>query len=426
MSVPRCLAKEHQSLGIMLPEDEEAPVPDNRRQKKSVTFDFSAFEPAIAPESPAKPARKRTPPTDSCSRNKVARMPTNSPTEATKSPGNRAGETLGKSDEEMASAAARFRVMVEDDQEVWRQLREGSHEKRPYTRNSTHLEPDLDTKMPATREKTVDDNDDGFAVALPDASDDSEEEEIIIVPGEADFNNDGEINANPNTNIRQQFRDYVAKAKQHWFPKLTDQQVRGIRLLHILGKKRAPLDTYDDIMHWHFQDTGELQADDKLQDTDLYVSRQKLLKELSIRYNMDTKFPIIKRVNLPSSRSTVNMVCHDAGDCLQSLFTDPRVSDDDFWFFDKNPLAAPPENLTLIADLQTGNAYRAAYKGYVTKHNHVLLPIVMYIDGAVTGQFQVLRVVMMMTLPPNQPRRRRKKAPSRGNVALATRSDCLW
>ena len=62
------------------------------------------------------------------------------------------------------------------------------------------------------------------------------------------------------------------------------------------------------------------------------------------------------------------------------------------FFFNDDPLAPPPETVTKLGDLNTGDAYLKTYKKLIRKPNQVLLPICLYIDGAVTGQFSDLPV----------------------------------
>ena len=61
-------------------------------------------------------------------------------------------------------------------------------------------------------------------------------------------------------------------------------------------------------------------------------------------------------------------------------------------FTDDDPFAPPPENLTYIGSLRTGRAYRDTYKELITKPNQILLPVPMYIDGAITAQFNQLPI----------------------------------
>ena len=123
------------------------------------------------------------------------------------------------------------------------------------------------------------------------------------------------------------------------------------------------------------------------------------MKKLMDRYNMHNKQPFVKKIVLPHSRAEVKVVCCNAAGCIESLLTDPRLTDKDFAFFDNDPLAPPPENPTYIGELNTGEAYRAGYKQFKTKPNQLPVGIQWYIDGAVTGQFDNLQITALkMTL----------------------------
>ena len=93
---------------------------------------------------------------------------------------------------------------------------------------------------------------------------------------------------------------------------------------------------------------------------------------------------------MPNSKSVVNIPVRNAKDVIVSLLTDPRIGDDDYLFFDDDPLAEPPENPIHLEDLNTGDAYLATYKEMIEEKGEVLLPVPIYIDGAVTGQFSDL------------------------------------
>jgi hypothetical protein len=110
---------------------------------------------------------------------------------------------------------------------------------------------------------------------------------------------------------------------------------------------------------------------------------------------MEKKFPLIKELKLPVSKAKVKITRHNAWDCIESLLTDPRVTDDDYNFRDNNPFA-PPALLTKISELHTARAYKSAYTKYIKDPSRqILLPITMYIDGAVTGQFQNLPITAL-------------------------------
>ena len=151
------------------------------------------------------------------------------------------------------------------------------------------------------------------------------------------------------------------------------------------------MDTYDEIMLWHFRDKGTISKNETLKDVPdtEYISRAKLVKLMRQRYNMDAKFAKAKPLILPYIKQRVELICHDAKGCVESLLTDPRLTDDDFWFFNNDPTAAPPESIKSFGGLQTGKAHRDAVKAYkqgVT--NQIPLPVVLYLDGADTGHMK--------------------------------------
>ena len=68
-------------------------------------------------------------------------------------------------------------------------------------------------------------------------------------------------------------------------------------------------------------------------------------------------------------------------------------TDDDYLFYEDNPLSSPPERLNFVEDINTGRAYIKTYKKLITRPGEqVLLPVIFYIDAATTGQFADLPV----------------------------------
>ena len=63
--------------------------------------------------------------------------------------------------------------------------------------------------------------------------------------------------------------------------------------------------------------------------------------------------------------------------------------------FDDDPLAPPPDKVEFIDDINSGRAYRETYRQLITKPNQILVGLPLYIDGAVTGQFDKLQVTAL-------------------------------
>ena len=112
------------------------------------------------------------------------------------------------------------------------------------------------------------------------------------------------------------------------------------------------------------------------------------------RYNIDKKiYNIAKTVTLPGSATTVTIMVNDAFFMFQSLLSDPRITDEDYLFFDNDPFAPPPANINVMGDINTGLAYTKTYKKLITKPGkQILLPVIFYIDGAATGHFVDLKI----------------------------------
>ena len=186
---------------------------------------------------------------------------------------------------------------------------------------------------------------------------------------------------------RDAFRKFTANARQH-FGSLTAEEKEQIKLMDILHKNKAPLGAYDSLLEWHLRGKGLLQEGQPLGACPQFTGREALIKKLAKRYHMEDVEPQMKQLVLPSSKAKVNIVTHDFASQLVQVLTDPCLKPDDFLFFDDDPFAPPPNRIEMLGDINTGDAYIKTYKKLITKPGRQLLvPIMFYIDGAVTGQY---------------------------------------
>lgn len=118
-----------------------------------------------------------------------------------------------------------------------------------------------------------------------------------------------------------------------------------------LLRKKASLDTYDVVMEWHLRATGKIQDHQQVKDVkQIYISRQKLIKKLAKRYNMDQNNLVrVKQIILPCSKTKVNIVYHEARDCVVSLLTDPRFKPQDYLFWARDPYGTLSYSITILA-----------------------------------------------------------------------------
>lgn len=201
-------------------------------------------------------------------------------------------------------------------------------------------------------------------------------------------------NFGPDQTMRQKFKEYVATAKQHFLPLSADER-RAIKVLHLLKQKKAPMNTYESVMLWHFRDSKIIHAHETLADCPAFIGRKSLIKRLARRYNYEDLFPTQKWVKLPVSGTRVKITCHNAKASIVRLLTDPRNSHEDYLLWDNNPTAGPPEKLDYVADLITGKAYRQTHAKLITKKGQQLLPIILYCDGTPVSHFHNLEIIQV-------------------------------
>ena len=222
-----------------------------------------------------------------------------------------------------------------------------------------------------------------------------QQQEVLAGLLDDDWNNDRIINAQPYTKMRDDFREFCSTAKKSFTKKLTKRQKHCIKLLNVLKKKKAPLDSYDAIMAWHYREKGTMRKHQRLKHVIGHISRDVIMATIKARYNMSNKFPKTVPLKLPVSNALVRITKHAAWDCIESLLTDPRVEDGDYNFVDNDPFA-PPKKQATIGDFHTARAHRMAYDKYITDPTRqILMPCQMYIDGACTGQFQNLPITAL-------------------------------
>ena len=216
-------------------------------------------------------------------------------------------------------------------------------------------------------------------------SDGSEEEEDVE---EANSDDEEALGAPQiDESMLANFKNYVAGAPN--LAPFTSQEVQAIKLMAVLRRTKASLDTYESVMEWHLKTVGALHEHESLSG---YLRREKIFDSLKQRHNMDKHFNKQSQIVLPSSKAKVTIVKTKASMAIQQLLTDPRIRASDYLFFDDDPFKPPQQNCK-IRDLNTGKAFCETYQKLITRpQQQVLLPTPFYIDGTVTGQFTALEI----------------------------------
>ncbi len=166
-------------------------------------------------------------------------------------------------------------------------------------------------------------------------------------------------------------------------------EAAAIQLMDLLKRKKATLDTYDDVMKWHLQ----FKEEDDSQRHKPVLSRKKMIAMLAKCYHFPKELVYHRQIVLPHSGAKVNIIYNDARELTVSLLTDPRFGDDNWLHFDDDPLKPLPEDLAYLQDINTGRCYMETYKQVITNpKQQMLVPILFYMDDAVMGQFDKLEV----------------------------------
>jgi hypothetical protein len=219
-----------------------------------------------------------------------------------------------------------------------------------------------------------------------------DDEDSVLYENSDDESNTGVV---PEEERMLQFREYCAKAKK--FMPFSKEECDAINCMVALRKTKASLGTYSAVMEWHLKATGALAKWGRLGECEDYISREKLIRDLKERYNIEERFYGIEHtIELPSSHSCVKIITNDAATSIRSLLTDPRVTDEDYLFFYNNPFSRPPQNLDYLGDLNTGLSYRETYRQRIQDPaKEILCPIQLYADGCATGQFANLSITQV-------------------------------
>ena len=179
-----------------------------------------------------------------------------------------------------------------------------------------------------------------------------------------------------------------------------------------MDTKGGSIELYNAVLDWHVRHLEGNQSEK--------VSASNLHNALIKRYGMEEVMPYEVEVDLQSQEGSVPVVCHDCEAQTVDLLTDPRQKESDLLFPGppEDKWAIPTdEDLSIIADIDTGRAYRETYKTLIQPvpytacgRRRVLLPYIFYLDGCVTGQNQNQEVeILKFTLGWFNQRARRQK-----------------
>ena len=190
------------------------------------------------------------------------------------------------------------------------------------------------------------------------------------------------------------FRHYIHLAR-HENSVLQDNWKAAIELMSLMDTKGGSIALYEAVMDWHVRHLEGNQHEK--------VSADNLHNKLIERYGMEAVMPYEVMVDLQSQEGKVPIAVHDCEAQTIDLLTDPRQKRSDFLFpGPPEDKWAPPKDVHMVADIDTGKAWRETHKKLIepmpyTKDGRlrVLCPYIFYLDGCVTGQNQNQEVEML-------------------------------
>ena len=154
-------------------------------------------------------------------------------------------------------------------------------------------------------------------------------------------------------------------------------------LLVLLDQARAPMKLYDEVIAW----VNRCQREYKYNHEETPFLRSSLISQLYTRFDMHGLQPIQKRILLPATQMEIDLVIHDARQALYSLLTDKVLMQDDNLLFDGDtPFGPPPEDTSILGDINTCDRYRECYASMCTGPNDVLCPLFLFADKTHTTE----------------------------------------
>lgn len=175
-----------------------------------------------------------------------------------------------------------------------------------------------------------------------------------------------------------QYQKYCSKGKDK-IPMSLSRYKSAIDLLEILHKAGSPLYLFDHVMKWAQKSTNSNHFDFKK-----IPMRDKFIENLMEQFDYNLLKPITKKITLPGSNATIEIILHDFMASLYTLLCDEELMHISNLLLDENDIFKAPEQPTSnsqIDDINTGEVWHLAYNKYVKiKDLDILCPIIFFID----------------------------------------------
>jgi hypothetical protein len=153
----------------------------------------------------------------------------------------------------------------------------------------------------------------------------------------------------------------------------------NVELLNMLQTANAPIYLFDSIMQWTKKNYCEHQIDFMYQPIQ---SRAFVLKQIKTQFDLHNLEPQTKKVTLPGSGTTVNLVFHSFKYSLYSLLNDQDLMHPDNLLVTESTIDnGVNPHPRVIGDIDTGSVYiQASQTVFAHGTSNVLCPIIFFID----------------------------------------------
>jgi hypothetical protein len=218
------------------------------------------------------------------------------------------------------------------------------------------------------------DNGASFDFAYPDDSSTQEEP----------ASNERIFQANEDSSLIAQYNKYCSNGKNKMSMQ-PNKYKSAIDLLDILHRAGSPLYLFDKIMKWAKKSTFAHHFDFN----DIPI-RDKFIATLMKQFDYNLIEPESRKITLPGSKATIEIILHDFSASLYTLLCDDELMHISNLLLDENDIYKPPEKPmpnSQIDDINTGEVWFNAYSRYVKIENlDILCPIIFFIDKTHTDK----------------------------------------
>ena len=165
--------------------------------------------------------------------------------------------------------------------------------------------------------------------------------------------------------------------------------VAGIMLFNILHKASAPKNLFDKILKWAEFNQGNLE------NTSLIRKRNTFLKNISNSalgsYYSKISAPIQTDLSLPSKRE-ITVTTFSLRSAIVSILMDPNIVNSTNLLIDPECKHGCPERTGNLDDINSGWWHKETQAEICCSDNHILLPVILFIDGATIDKMGKLQV----------------------------------